>query len=112
MVLGVAGLGFILLRNLNSRKKEFALLLATGFTESRIRSIIMKDHIFILGWGLITGTISALITTWPSVAGGSSIPWVLFLGMLLAEILVGYSVIYLPLKSISRSALITAIRKE
>jgi len=31
MIIGVAGLGFVLLRNYNTRKQEFAMMLAAGF---------------------------------------------------------------------------------
>ena len=37
MITGIAGLGFVLLRNYNYRRREFALMLATGFNVKKIR---------------------------------------------------------------------------
>jgi ABC-type antimicrobial peptide transport system permease subunit len=75
MILGVAGMGFILIRNFNQRKREFALMLATGYSVKKIRRLLLNDQIIILLWGILTGTVSGLISTLPSLRSGSEIPW-------------------------------------
>jgi ABC-type lipoprotein release transport system permease subunit len=112
MILGVAGLGFMLLRNLNSRKREFAFMIASGYTVKRIRKLILRDHILILFWGLMTGTVSALAATWPSVAGGSSISWGMFTAMLFLISLTGYIVLHMSVNSVDRKDLITRLRGD
>lgn len=112
MILGVAGLGFMLLRNFNSRKREFALMIASGYTVNRIRKLLLRDHLLILLWGLTTGTVSAIASTWPSVAGGSSISWGMFLTMLFLILLTGYLVLHVSVNSVDRQDLILRLKGE
>ncbi|MBA4322834.1 MAG: hypothetical protein C0408_08465, partial [Odoribacter sp.] len=63
MVLGIAGLGFVLLKNYNHRKREFAAMIATGYSIESVRKMITRDQVRILIIGIFTGTISALIAT-------------------------------------------------
>ncbi|MCU0456366.1 MAG: ABC transporter permease [Bacteroidales bacterium] len=112
MILGVAGLGFMLLRNFNSRKREFAFMIASGYTVKRIRKLLLRDHILILLWGVLTGTVSAAASTWPSVAGGSSISWGMFIAMLFLISLTGYIVLHVSVNSIDRKDLISRLRAD
>ncbi len=112
MILGVAGLGFILIRNFNSRKKEFALMIATGYTVRRIRKLLLKDHFLILAWGLLTGALSALCATWPSVLSGTEMPWGLFITMLLLIFSIGYIVLAVSVSLVNRKNLIVFLKRE
>jgi len=53
MIIGIIGLGFILLRNFNQRKKEFALMLAVGFQAAKIRRMIISEQLLILFAGSV-----------------------------------------------------------
>ena len=75
MITGIAGLGFVLLRNYNHRKREFALMLATGFSVKRIRRMILSEQMLILFAGIISGVISAIVATLPSLKNSPDIPW-------------------------------------
>jgi putative ABC transport system permease protein len=112
MILGVGGLGFILARNFNSREKEFALMIASGYTGRRIRRLLLKDHFIILAWGILTGSLSALCATWPSVASGSELPWKLFAIMLVMIFLVGYLVLLLSEGLVEKRNLVVSLRRE
>lgn len=112
MILGVAGLGFILIRNFNQRKREFGLMMATGFSVKKIRRIIFTDHSKILLAGIITGIVSALIATRPSIAGNASIPWLTIGGMIFLILLTGFAALAISLRSVKKDDLITRIRKE
>ncbi len=112
MILGVAGLGFILVRNFNSRKKEFALMFASGFTEKRIRKHLLKDHFLILVWGLLTGSLSAFCATWPSVLVGAELPWKLFIIMLVLIFATGYIVLSASVSMVNRKDIIMLLRGE
>ncbi len=112
MILGIAGLGFVLLRNYNSRRREFAFLSATGFPESGIRNLILKDQLIILLWGVITGTVSGLTATLPSILSGNEMPWRLILIMILSIIISGTAVLYMSVRSIRSNTLISQLRIE
>ena len=112
MMLGIAGLGFVLLRNYNLRRREFAFLSATGFTESRIRKLILKDQMIILFWGVLTGTLSGLTATIPSIMSGNEMPWKAIMIMILSIFVIGSTVLYLSVRSISSKTLISQLRRE
>lgn len=112
MITGIAGLGFILLRNYNNRKKEFALMLATGFSVKRIKRIILREQLFILFAGVSTGVISAIIATMPSIRQSPDIQWLFLTLMVLAVVLSGLTALYLSVRSISSDSLRASLKKE
>jgi ABC-type antimicrobial peptide transport system permease subunit len=59
MILGVVGLGFILIRNFNQRKRDFGLMMAAGYSVKSIRRIVFEEHFRILLAGILTGIISS-----------------------------------------------------
>ncbi len=112
LILGIAGLGFVLKRNYNMRRREFALLMATGFTGKQIRKIVLKEHIFILISGFITGTIPPIIATFPSIRNGSDIPW-MSLGLIgIMVFLIGMATIFYSVRQIKQTSLIESLRRE
>lgn len=112
MVLGVAGLGFILVRNFNQRKREFALMMATGYTTGMIRKRILKDQSLILIWGVMTGTISGLTATLQSLKSGSEMPWNIIDLMIVLIIAAGISAIYLSIRTVRSTSLVGQLRRE
>jgi putative ABC transport system permease protein len=112
MITGVAGLGFVLLRNYNQRKREFALMVATGFTIRKIKYIILSEQILILFAGVVSGVISATLATMPSLLGGQDVPWIYLGMMVLIILLTGTIAIYLSVRSISGKALIASLKRE
>jgi len=112
MILGVAGLGFVLLRNLRQRRKEFALMIATGHSIGRLRRMILKEQIQILVIGLFTGAVSAITATIPSLKNGSEIPWAFLLIMFTSVFLTGFIALKSSVKMISGDVLIASLRKE
>jgi putative ABC transport system permease protein len=89
MILGVTGMGLNLVRNIRSRRREFALLTATGFTTVNIRHMLLKENIAILLAGTITGTLPAILATWPSLSTGNSLPWSFIAGLLVIMLITG-----------------------
>ena len=112
MVLGVAGLGFILLRNYNHRKKEFAIMIATGYSLNSLRKMIIYDQAKILAAGLLTGVLSAVIATIPSLKSGSEIPWAFLLIMYSLVFLAGFAALLISVRAIKNDSLIVSLRKE
>jgi putative ABC transport system permease protein len=112
MVLGVAGMGFILMRNFFQRKREFALMVATGYTIRKIRRYLLKDQVIILLWGVLTGTVAGLVSTLPSLRSGSEIPWTIIIVMVITIVVVGMGALLLSVRMISRKSLIVQLRRE
>ena len=112
MILGVAGLGFILLRNFNQRKREFALMMAIGYTIRQVRRLIVNDHILIMFWGILTCFASGLTATLQSLRSGAEMPWSIIAAMAFLVIAAGSLALYLSTRSIRSSSLISHLRRE
>lgn len=112
MIIGIAGLGFVLMRNYNRRKQDFALMLATGFHIRKIRGMILSEQVLILLAGVTTGIVSALVATSPSLKNNPNIPWLFMIVMIMAIVITGLSTLYLSVRSVSRDSLITTLNKE
>ncbi len=112
LIMGVAGLGFVLLRNFNLRKKEYAILLASGFSPSKIRVSIQREHYFILVAGIIAGSIPALVATLPSLMSDAYIPVGFILSIIGLIFLVGSLSILLSVRKLINRQLIISLKNE
>jgi putative ABC transport system permease protein len=112
MVTGIAGLGFVLLRNYNYRRREFALLMATGFKIKRIRRLILSDQMYILLAGIISGVVPAVIANLPSLRNSPDVPWLYLVSMVIAILLAGTTALLLSLKSVTGNSLTASLKKE
>ena len=112
LVLGVIGLGFILIRNFNQRKREFALMMATGYTNRQIKSRILNDQMIILIYGVITGSLSGLTATMQSLRSGSEIPWFIIMTMIILILAAGFMTIFFSVRTVRSTSLVTQLRKE
>jgi ABC-type antimicrobial peptide transport system permease subunit len=112
MIVGVAGLGFVILRNYNRRRRELALLLATGFTFASIRKMIFSEQLRILIAGIISGVLPALVATIPSLKSGQNIPWMFLAAMIVLILAVGVSAVLLSLRSLTEGSLVQSLKKE
>jgi len=112
MILGVAGLGLILLRNFNQRKRDFGLMIAEGYSIRTIRKIVLREHTLVLFAGIVTGVVSAIVATRPSLMSDTSLPWKTMAVMIILVIITGLTALILSARAISKENLITRIRKE
>ncbi|MCX6329520.1 MAG: hypothetical protein NTZ85_08430 [Bacteroidia bacterium] len=112
IVLGVIGLGFVLMRNFNQRKSEFALMMASGYTQNKIKTLIFGDQVLVLLWGILTGTSSGLIATLPSIKGNYEMPWNIILIMIFAILIVGLLTLWLSVRGVNSKKLVIQLRKE
>ncbi len=112
MILGVVGLGFILIRNFNQRKRDFGLMMAAGYSVKSIRRIIFGEHARILLAGILTGIISSLLATRPSIINDSEIPWKTIAVMVVLVLITGFTALIVSIRNIKSHTLITNIRKE
>jgi putative ABC transport system permease protein len=112
MIIGVAGLGFVLLRNYNQRKKEFAIMLATGFQIKRIKRMILSEQVLILLAGVSSGAVSALLATSSSIKNNPGLPWLFIILMVLSILITGLFVLFMSVRSITKNSLITILKTE
>ena len=112
MITGIAGLGFVLLRNYNHRKREFALMLATGFPVKKIRRIILSEQMLILFAGVTSGVVSAIVATLPSVTNSPDIPWLFLILMVLAIIITGLAALVFSVRAVTNDSLTASLKKE
>ncbi|MBN2806422.1 MAG: ABC transporter permease, partial [Prolixibacteraceae bacterium] len=71
LLLGTIGLAIVVQRSLLERKAEFALLASLGFKQRSIFRLMVSEYILLMGIGLLTGFVSAVISVFPVI--GSTI---------------------------------------
>lgn len=75
VLLGAAGLGAVLLRNVLERRRELAMLRAIGFSANAVHQLVLREHTLLLALGSACGIIPALVASWPALrASGGQLP--------------------------------------
>ena len=107
------GLGAVLLRNVLERRRELALLRATGFQPLHLTWLVLAENVLLLGCGLLTGVSCALVAIAPAfVARGGHVS-VVSLGLLLLAVLAtGLAASWLAVRAVLRAPLLAALRSE
>ncbi|MCC6908064.1 MAG: FtsX-like permease family protein [Phycisphaerales bacterium] len=72
VIVGTAGLGMVLVRNVSERRGELALLAAVGFVPRQVRRLLLIEHAALLALGLGVGVIAAVPAVWPALAQSGS----------------------------------------
>ncbi len=113
MLLGSAGLGIVVARNVLERRREFGLLEAVGFTPAQLRSLVFAEHRWLIVAALGIGSVSAIIAVLPGIIQkGAGFPWgslsVLFAGMAVLSVFW----VWLATRLSLRGSLLTALRNE
>jgi len=113
LLIGTAGLGVVVLRNVLERRGEFGLLLALGYPHRLVRRIVLSEHVGLLAMGLLIGIVAALCAVAPFVFfGREGLPFG-WLGVTLgAVIVVGLMCTVLATRSALRGNLLAALRNE
>ncbi len=90
LLLGTFGLATVMLRNVLERQAELALLRAVGFRPNQIAGLILSETALLLCWGLVTGTVAALLSMGPHlISTGADVPWVSGAALLTAIAMTG-----------------------
>ncbi|MFM8419756.1 MAG: FtsX-like permease family protein [Verrucomicrobiota bacterium] len=114
LLLGSAGLGIVVLRNVHERRGELAILRAMGFATRRVRLLVLWEHVALVLNGLGLGMASAWIAVAPVTLGpgGSGLPWAT-LGPVLGLVLInGLAWTWLATRWSCRGGLLQALRGE
>ena len=113
LLLGSAGLGVVVLRNVLERRAELALLLAVGFRARTVRRLVVGEHATLLIVGSGVGLLSAAVAVLPSLLSpGTDLPY-RSLGVTMGAVfLSGLAWTWLATKVALRGELLSALRNE
>ncbi len=113
LLLGTAGLAIVVARNVLERRREFGLLEAVGFRPDQLRSLVFREHRWLIVLGLVIGTASALLGVWPQLAQkADGFPWQ-EMGMLLCALVIGCVFwTWLATRAALRGSQLPALRNE
>jgi ABC-type antimicrobial peptide transport system permease subunit len=113
LLLGSAGLGLVVLRNVWERRAELGLLLAIGFEKSRVHRLILIEHGALLGIGLILGLVAAAVAVSPALfTPGMELPLRSLGWTLLAVLASGLAWTWIATQVALRGDLLKTLQKE
>jgi len=114
LLLGSAGLGVVVLRNVWERRGELALLRAVGWTRPALHRLVFREHALLLLLGLAVGVVSALVAVFPALrhGTGAGIPVASLSLTLLAVLASGFAWVWAATALALRAPLLSALRSE
>jgi ABC-type antimicrobial peptide transport system permease subunit len=112
LLLGVFGLAAVMLRAVWERAGELALLRAVGYPTGTLQRLVLVETVVLLLVGVGVGLTAAVISVIPNLVLGGQIGSVRLAIMLAAVVAVGLLVAALTTRSVARTPLIPALRKE
>lgn len=113
LLLGSAGLGVVLLRNMLERRGEFALMRAIGFSKERIERILFVEHAWILAMGLLIGAVAGLSAAAPHlIASESQAPTVAISTIVGLLFVIGSVFTWIAARAALRGSFIDTLRNE
>ncbi len=113
LLLGSAGLGVVVLRNVLERRGELGLLLAVGFRRRSLQRLVLSEHGALLGAGLGLGIAAAAVAVLPAILSpGMRLPYLSLALTLAAVLLNGLFWTWLATVYALRGNLLAALRNE
>ncbi|MDP3000809.1 MAG: hypothetical protein Q8N47_25220, partial [Bryobacterales bacterium] len=113
LLLGTAGLGAVVLRNVLERRRELALLRAVGYGPGALRLLLLSESVLLLVTGLAAGTACALIAIAPAWWDrGGRLPFASMGALLASVLLAGLVASLLALRLATRAPILTALRSD
>ncbi|HXG47575.1 MAG TPA: FtsX-like permease family protein, partial [Methylomirabilota bacterium] len=113
LLLGSAGLGVVVLRNVLERRAELGLLLAVGFRRRRLEALVLIEHAALLGLGLALGVGAAAAAVLPTLlTPGADFPLRSVAWTLGGVLLSGGLWTWLATRLALRGELLAALRNE
>jgi hypothetical protein len=113
LLLGTLGLATVMLRNVLERRAELALLRAIGFRKGNLAWLVLWENAFLLAWGLLAGSASALLAMAPHLAKiGADVPWLSVELILLGVFVVGMLAALLAVREAVRTPILETLRSE
>ncbi len=113
LLVGAAGLGVVVLRNVLERRGELGLLLALGYRRDLVRRMVLSEHAGLLGLGLLIGLVAALCAVAPVLfLGRGELPYASLAVTLAGVALTGMICTVLATWIALRGNLLNALRNE
>lgn len=113
LLLGSAGLGVVVARNVLERRAELAVLRAVGFGRRALEWLVFTEHALLLALGLGVGVAAGLLAVLPALrAPGAEVPWLSLGATLAAVLLCGAAVTWAATAAALRGPLLAALRNE
>lgn len=113
MILGIIGIALVIVRGVEERRHEFAVLIALGLPHRHIRHLILAEYGVLVSAGLFTGLIPALLAIQPAaVALQSEMPWALIIGIISLLLFSAFLSIVLSAYLVSRRFSLLALRNN
>jgi hypothetical protein len=112
LVLGSFGLVAVIARNVLERRRELALLGASGYTGRHLQRLVAAEHIALVLAGLAIGLVAALVAVAPvALERSRGLPWGALL-WLLAVGVVGMVAALWATRTVRRLPLVASLRSE
>ncbi len=113
LLLGSAGLGIVVLRNVLERRGELGLLVAVGFRRRCLQRLVLTEHGALLALGLGLGVAAAAVGVLPAILiPGTHLPYGSLALTLAAVLLNGLLWTWLATRYALRGNLLAALRNE
>lgn len=113
LLLGSAGLGVVVLRNVLERRAELAVLLAVGFRRRTLQRLVLSEHLALLALGLAAGLGAAFVSVLPAVWSPTMDLPLTSLGLTLAGVVVvGVAATWAATWFALRGQLLDSLRSE
>ena len=111
LLLGTFGLGAVLLRNVNERRGELAVLRAVGWPRKAIAVLVVSETLYLLFLGLTAGVLAAGIAILPGLRGGG-VRWAPLAASLAVVLAAGVLSSGIAVAAALRAPLLGALRRE
>lgn len=112
LVLGVVGLAAITARNVLERRREMALLSATGYRIRDLSTMVVAENLGLVISGVGVGVMAALIAIAPVLIERGGRPPALSLVWLLAVVVAGLMAALVATRAVRRLPLVGSLRSE
>lgn len=113
LLLGSAGLGIVVLRNVLERRGELGLFTALGFRPRALLRLVLAEHLVLLIWGLGLGIVAAVVAVLPAIlTPGAQLPYGSLAATLLAVLANGLVWTWAASRFALRGNLLAALRNE
>ncbi len=112
LLLGTLGLSAVMLRNVLERRKEMALLRATGYRASDLATLVVAENTVLLFGGLLSGVVSAGLAILPALLARGTVPGGSVTWMLVGVMLVGLLSSVAAVIALLRAPLLADLRSE
>jgi putative ABC transport system permease protein len=113
LLLGSAGLGIVVLRNVLERRGELAVLMAVGFRKPQVQRLLLMENGTLLAAGLALGVVAAGVAVLPALLSpGAQLPVASLVLTLGAVLLNGALWTWLATRLALRGDLLAALRNE